>query len=55
MRMPGWIALSGKLVVTVWMVAVVAAMFLWVPAQQGLGNTGRIIIMHVPAAWLALR
>jgi heme exporter protein C len=35
------------------MFAVVAAMFLWVPAQQGLGNTGRIIIMHVPAAWLS--
>jgi len=35
------------------MFAVTAAMFLWVPAQQGLGNTGRIIIMHVPTAWLA--
>jgi heme exporter protein C len=36
------------------MVAVTAAMFLWVPAQQGLGNTGRIIIMHVPTAWLSV-
>ena len=45
---------AGKLVVTIWMVAVTAAMFLWVPAQQGLGNTGRIIIMHVPAAWLSV-
>jgi heme exporter protein C len=35
------------------MFAVTAAMFLWVPKQQGLGNTGRIIIMHVPSAWLS--
>ena len=48
------LALAGKVLVTVWMFAVVAAMFLWVPAQQGLGNTGRIIIMHVPAGWLAV-
>jgi heme exporter protein C len=46
--------LAGKLAVTIWMVAVTAAMFLWVPAQQGLGNTGRIIIMHVPTAWLSV-
>jgi heme exporter protein C len=45
---------AGKSLVTVWMVAVVAAMFLWVPAQQGLGNAGRIIIMHVPTAWLSV-
>ena len=44
---------AGKVFVTVWMFAVTAAMFLWVPEQQGLGNTGRIIIMHVPTAWLS--
>ncbi len=49
-----WVPLAGKLAVTIWMVAVTAAMFLWVPAQQGLGNTGRIIIMHVPTAWLSV-
>ena len=49
-----WVPVAGKLVVTIWMVAVTAAMFLWVPAQQGLGNTGRIIIMHVPTAWLSV-
>ncbi|HZG67215.1 MAG TPA: cytochrome c biogenesis protein CcsA [Herpetosiphonaceae bacterium] len=49
-----WMPTAGKLVVTIWMVAVTAAMFLWVPAQQGLGNTGRIIIMHVPTAWLSV-
>lgn len=47
------LAFGGKVALTVWMLAVTAAMFLWVPAQQGLGNTGRIIIMHVPAAWLS--
>ncbi len=35
------------------MLAVVAAMFLWVPPQRGLGDAGRIIIMHVPTAWLS--
>ena len=47
------LSFPAKALVTVWMFAVTAAMFLWVPAQQGLGNTGRIIIMHVPTAWLA--
>jgi heme exporter protein C len=55
MTSPGrWITQTGKAVITVWMLAVTAAMFLWVPAQQGLGNTGRIIIMHVPTAWLSV-
>jgi heme exporter protein C len=45
--------LAGKAIVTLWMFAVVAAMFLWVPAQRGLGNAGRIIIVHVPVAWLS--
>ncbi len=44
---------TAKATITVWMLAVTAAMFLWVPAQEGLGNTGRIIIMHVPTAWLS--
>ena len=48
-----WIPFAGKWLVTLWMLAVMAAMFLWVPEQQGLGNTGRIIIMHVPTAWLS--
>ncbi len=43
----------GKITTILWMFLVVGAMFLWVPKQQGLGNTGRIIIMHVPTAWLS--
>ncbi len=31
---------------------VAAAMFLWVPAHEGLGNVGRIVIVHVPTGWL---
>ncbi len=47
------IATTAKVVITLWMIGVTAAMFLLVPAQQGLGNTGRIIIYHVPTAWLS--
>jgi heme exporter protein C len=43
----------GKITTTILMLLVTGAMFLWVPRQQGLGNTGRIIIMHVPTAWLS--
>lgn len=43
-----------KVLITIWMLAVVLAMFLWVPPHEGLGTTGRIIIMHVPTAWLTM-
>jgi heme exporter protein C len=48
-----WIPNAAKWLVTLWMLAVVAAMFLWVPEYEGLGNTGRIVMMHVPTAWLS--
>ncbi|HEX6289696.1 MAG TPA: cytochrome c biogenesis protein CcsA [Herpetosiphonaceae bacterium] len=47
------IATAAKWLVTLWMLAVVVAMFLWVPEYEGLGNTGRIVMMHVPTAWLS--
>ncbi|HEY0737224.1 MAG TPA: cytochrome c biogenesis protein CcsA [Herpetosiphonaceae bacterium] len=47
------IATAAKWLVTLWMLLVVIAMFLWVPAYEGLGNTGRIIMVHVPTAWLS--
>ncbi|GAC1356661.1 MAG: cytochrome c biogenesis protein CcsA [Herpetosiphon sp.] len=53
MAQKAWLAQAGKAFVTVWMLAVTAAMFLLVPAQRGLGNTGRIIIFHIPTAWLS--
>ncbi len=48
-----WVALAAKLGLTFWMLGVVLAMFLWVPPYEGLGNTGRIVMMHVPTAWLS--
>jgi heme exporter protein C len=47
------IATAAKWLVTLWMLLVVAAMFLWVPEYEGLGNTGRIVMVHVPTAWLS--
>jgi heme exporter protein C len=41
-----------KWITGLWLAAVAAAMFLWVPAHEGLGNVGRIVIMHVPTGWL---
>ena len=46
-------ATFAKALVTVWLLAVVVAMFIWVPPYEGLGNTGRIIMVHVPTAWLS--
>ncbi|HMQ35698.1 MAG TPA: cytochrome c biogenesis protein [Chloroflexaceae bacterium] len=44
----------GKLLIGVWLAGVVVAMFLIVPQYEGLGNAGRIIIMHVPTAWVSV-
>ncbi len=41
-----------KLITGLWIAVVAVAMFLWVPAHEGLGNVGRIVIMHVPTGWL---
>lgn len=37
-----------------WMAAVIIASFLYVPPAVGLGDLGRIIVYHVPAAWVAV-
>jgi heme exporter protein C len=36
------------------MAGVIISMFLLVPQHQGLGDAGRIIIMHVPTAWVSV-
>lgn len=41
-----------KLFLGVWIAGVIVAMFLVVPQYVGLGDAGRIIIMHVPTAWV---
>lgn len=52
MRGQTQIAQAAKLALGLWMAGVVVAMFLVVPQYVGLGDTGRIIIMHVPTAWV---
>lgn len=42
-----------KLLTGIWLAVVAGAMFLWVPPHEGLGNVGRIVIVHVPTGWLA--
>lgn len=44
----------AKLLIGVWIAGVAVAMFLIVPQYEGLGNAGRIIIMHVPTAWVCV-
>jgi heme exporter protein C len=46
-----------QIVLGIWMIVVVIASFLYVPAIPGFGATGetaRVIIYHVPAAWVAV-
>lgn len=38
----------------IWLTLVILASFLYMPATQGLGESGRIIVYHVPAAWVAV-
>jgi heme exporter protein C len=46
------LAQAAKIVLGLWMAGVIVSMFLVVPQYVGLGDAGRIIIMHVPAAWV---
>ena len=46
------IAQGAKVFLGVWMAGVIYAMFLIVPQYVGLGDAGRIIIVHVPVAWV---
>jgi heme exporter protein C len=43
-----------QIVLGVWMTAVILASFLYVPPAVGLGEMGRILIYHVPSAWIAV-
>lgn len=46
------IAQGAKLLLGLWMAGIIVSMFLIVPQYVGLGDAGRIIIMHVPTAWV---
>jgi heme exporter protein C len=46
-----------QIILGIWMIVVVITSFLYVPAIPGFGATGetaRVIIYHVPAAWVAV-
>jgi heme exporter protein C len=47
-------AQAAKLLIGLWIAGVVISMFLVLPQYEGLGNAGRIIIMHVPTAWVSV-
>lgn len=44
----------GKLLIGIWIAGIAIAMFLVIPQYEGLGNAGRIVIMHVPTAWVSV-
>ncbi len=44
----------AKLIIGVWIASVIVSMFLVLPQYEGLGNAGRIMIMHVPTAWVSV-
>ncbi|NJN16084.1 MAG: cytochrome c biogenesis protein CcsA [Oscillochloris sp.] len=48
------VAQIGKMLIGLWIAGVAVAMFLVVPQYEGLGNAGRIVIMHVPTAWVSV-
>jgi heme exporter protein C len=46
------VAQGAKIILGIWIAGVIYAMFLVVPQYVGLGDAGRIIIVHVPVAWV---
>lgn len=44
----------AKVTVGLWLAGVAFAMFMIVPQYEGLGDAGRIVIMHVPTAWVSV-
>ena len=49
-----WDENVALLVIGFWMAAVMVAMFAILPQYAGLGHTGRIMILHVPTAWVSV-
>ncbi|ABU60453.1 cytochrome c biogenesis protein [Roseiflexus castenholzii] len=43
---------AARILLGAWMAGIIIAMFLVVPQYVGLGDAGRIIILHVPTAWV---
>lgn len=45
---------AARFLIGFWMAAVVVGIFLFVPQHEGLGPSGRIMILHVPTAWVSV-
>ncbi len=45
---------AAKISIGLWMAGVAIATFLVVPQYEGLGDAGRIVIVHVPTAWVSV-
>ena len=43
-----------KILLFVWLAGMILAAFLYVPADRALGEAGRVIIFHVPVAWVTV-
>lgn len=43
-----------RLGIGLWMAGVIVGIFLVVPQHEGLGTSGRIMILHVPTAWVSV-
>ncbi|MBC8162827.1 MAG: cytochrome c biogenesis protein CcsA [Roseiflexaceae bacterium] len=52
MALRSQLAQGAKFLLGLWMAGVIVAMFVIIPQYEGLGDAGRIIIMHVPTAWV---
>lgn len=43
-----------KMALGVWIAGVLVSVFLVLPGYEGLGNAGRIMVLHVPTAWVSV-
>jgi heme exporter protein C len=50
----GKIATTARVLLAIWMAGVIVGVFLFIPRYEGLGNVGRIMILHVPTAWVSV-
>ncbi len=48
------LAQAAKIGIGLWIAGVIIATFLIVPQYEGLGDSGRIVIVHVPTAWVSV-
>ncbi len=43
-----------KFILLIWLSAVIVAGFLYAPADRSLGEAGKVIIFHIPVAWVTV-